>query len=140
MLLDPETNAGTQQVASVGVLAVDDQAAFRDIARCVIEETAGFHLAGEADSGEAAVEAAQRIRPGLVLLDVRMSGISGIEAARRITSALPDVVVILVSADHIDELSSDVRSSGAAAFVGKQDLAPRRLRELWRAHGRSCDQ
>jgi DNA-binding NarL/FixJ family response regulator len=137
MLLDPEINGAAQEVASVGVLTVDDQAVFREIARRVIEETPGFHSVGEADSGEAAVEAAQRLRPGLVLLDVRMSGIGGVEAARRISSARPDVVVVLISADDIDQLRSDFQSSGAAACERKQDLCPGRLRELWWAHGRS---
>jgi two-component system, NarL family, invasion response regulator UvrY len=137
MLLDPEINAAPERVGSVGVLTVDDQAAFRGIARNVIDATTGFHPVGEAGCGEEALEAVQRLRPGLVLLDVRMSGVGGIEAARRIGAAHPGVVVVLMSVDDIDELPGDVQSCGAATFVRKQDFGPALLRELWRAHGRN---
>ena len=138
MLLDPEINAVPNQVGSVGVLTVDDQAVFRGIARDVIDATTGFHPVGEADCAEEASKPSSAMRPGLVLLDVRMPGVGGIEAARRIGAAHPEVVVVLMSADDIEELPRGVRSCGAAAFVRKQDFGPDLLRGLWRAHGQSC--
>jgi two-component system, NarL family, invasion response regulator UvrY len=115
----------------VRVLTVDDQALFRGVARDVIEATPGFELAGEAASGEEALAAVERLEPQLVLLDVRMPGMGGIEAARRIEASHPDTVVVLVSIEE----RADVPSAAATPFVRKQDFGPRLLRRLWSAHG-----
>jgi CheY-like chemotaxis protein len=81
------------------------------------------------------VTAVDRLRPELVLLDVRMPGIGGIEAARRISQAHPGTVVVLISIEESDEFADDGRDSGAAAFVRKQDFGPALLRSIWEAHG-----
>jgi two-component system, NarL family, invasion response regulator UvrY len=120
---------------AVQVLTVDDQAVFRRVACDVITATVGFESAGVAESGEAAVAAVERLRPDLVLLDVRMPGIGGIEAARRITSAHPDTVVVLISIEEPDELALGEGRCGAAALVRKQDFGPTLLRRLWMDHG-----
>ena len=119
----------------VRVLVVDDQVVFRQAARDVISATAGFDSVGDAASGEEAVAAAERFRPDLVLLDVRMPGIGGIEAARRIREDHPGTVVVLISIEDSGELAEDGRASGAAAFVRKQDFGPALLRSIWEAHG-----
>jgi DNA-binding NarL/FixJ family response regulator len=116
---------------------VDDQHVFRRVMRDVIDLTPGFRLIGEADSGESALEAVEDVQPQLVLLDVRMPGIGGIEAGRRITTAHSDVCVVLVSVDALDGLGPAFEASGAAGFVRKQDLRPAVLRELWQAHGKN---
>jgi DNA-binding NarL/FixJ family response regulator len=118
----------------VRVLTVDDQAVFRRVANDVIVATLGFEAIGEAACGEDAVTAVERLRPDLVLLDVRMPGIGGIEAARRITSAHPDTVVVLISIEDPDEVSHAVRGSGAAALVRKQDFGPALLRDIRAEH------
>jgi CheY-like chemotaxis protein len=64
-----------------------------------------------------------------------MPGIGGIEAARRITTAHPGTVVVLVSIADPDEVSHAARGSGAAALVRKQDFGPALLRSLWTMHG-----
>ena len=79
------------------VLVVDDQAPFRLAAKAVLRRLPGFELAGEAASGPEAIELVDRLRPALVLMDINMPEMSGIEATRRIVSAHPDVVVILCS-------------------------------------------
>jgi DNA-binding NarL/FixJ family response regulator len=119
----------------VGVLTIDDQAVFRRVARDVIVATPGFESVGTAECGEEGVAAVDRLHPQLVLLDVRMPGIGGIEAARRITSAHPDTVVVLISIEEPDEFSHAAYASGAAALVRKQDFGPALLRSLWAAHG-----
>jgi two-component system, NarL family, invasion response regulator UvrY len=126
-----------QRTTCIDVLTVDDQAVFREVARAVIEATAGFRLVGEAGTGEDALEAVRRLGPALVLLDVRMPGIGGIEAARRIRAEHPDVVVVLTSADSTGEMPPEEASS-AATFVRKQDLRPGLLQDLWRAYGEGC--
>ena len=119
----------------VRVLIVDDQVVFRQAARDVISATAGFEPVGDAASGEEAVAAVERLRPELVLLDIRMPGIGGIEAARRIIEAHPGTVVVLISIEDAGEFADDGRATGAAAFVRKQDFGPALLRSIWEAHG-----
>jgi DNA-binding NarL/FixJ family response regulator len=116
---------------SVPVLVVDDQAPFRLAARAVIGRTEGFQLAGEAGSGEEAVEAALSLRPALVLMDINMPGINGIEATRQIVAASPGTVVFLCSTYSLADLPPDAVSSGANAYVNKEELSPSVLRRLW---------
>ncbi|HEV8299145.1 MAG TPA: response regulator transcription factor, partial [Acidimicrobiales bacterium] len=71
--------------AAVTVLIVDDQPLFRRAARAVLDRLPGFRLAGESASGEEAVESAVALRPDLVLMDINMEGMDGIEATSRIT-------------------------------------------------------
>jgi two-component system, NarL family, invasion response regulator UvrY len=118
----------------VGVLAVDDQPVFLAVVREVVDSTPGFHWVGDAASGEAALDAVDQLEPALVLLDVQMPGISGIETARRICATHPDVVVVLISVDKGLATRPEVAESGAAAFVRKQDLCPAMLRTLWQTH------
>jgi DNA-binding NarL/FixJ family response regulator len=119
----------------VRVLTVDDQIVFRRAVHEVIAATPGFEAVGDAESGEGALDEVERLRPELVLLDVRMPGIGGVEAARRITAAHPETVVVLISIEDSAELAEDVQACGVAAFVRKQDFGPKLLRNIWEAHG-----
>ena len=120
---------------SVGVLVVDDRAAFHRAARAVIEATSGFALVGDARSGAEALGRADQLRPDLVLMDVYMPEMDGFEAARRLTEAHPECVVVLISLEDTEDLPALVASSGAVALVRKQDLKPSTLRHLWATHG-----
>ena len=80
----------------IGVLAVDDHAIFLDVAREVVTSTPGFCWVGGARSGEEGLRAVEALSPDLVLLDMRMPGMDGLEAAHRITAGHPGVVVVLV--------------------------------------------
>ena len=117
------------------VLTVDDQTVFRDAAHDVIAATPGFEPVGVAASGEEALAAVERLQPELVLLDVRMPGMGGIEAARRITEAHPGIVVVLISIEGSDGVAEDAHASGAVALVRKQEFGPALLRKIWEAHG-----
>jgi DNA-binding NarL/FixJ family response regulator len=130
-----ENSSQTGAVRDVGVLTVDDQAVFRGVARLVIAATPGFQFLGEAVSGEEALGAVERVHPDLVLIDVRMPGIGGVEAARRIVAAHPETVVVLISIEEQEEIADDARVCGAAELVRKQDFGPALLRRLWEAHG-----
>jgi two-component system, NarL family, invasion response regulator UvrY len=121
-------------VPNVTVLAVDDQAIFRRVARSLIAATPGFEQVGEAASGPEALKLAADLRPDLVLVDVRMPGMDGLETARRLAELDSHAVVVLISVEPVPELPSSVSDVGAAAYVRKQDLSARLLRELWAAH------
>jgi two-component system, NarL family, invasion response regulator UvrY len=109
---------------TVGVLIVDDQAPFRLAAAAVVRATKGFSVLGEARSGEEAVELTDALDPQLVLMDINMDGIGGIEATRRITGAHPGVRVVLLSTYDVDSLPADVATSGATAYVHKEQFGP----------------
>ena len=120
---------------TVTVLVVDDQPPFRDAARAVLERLSGFALIGEADSGEAAIEQVAALHPDLVLMDINMGGIDGIEATVAITSANPLTKVVLLSTYDLSDLPPSARTSGAVAYVNKDDFGGRALRRLWEAGG-----
>jgi len=118
-----------------GVMTVDDQARFRAAVRDVIGATPGFVLAGEASSGSEALERFAELAPDLVLMDVRMPGLDGIETTRRLRQLHPDAVVVLVSLDDVTDMAAATEGCGAMAFIRKQDLNPRVLASVWAAHG-----
>ena len=110
----------------VRVLLVDDQPQFRRAAALLIRATAGLHLAGEAASGEEAVVLAAALNPDLVLMDVRLPGISGPESTRLILAEQPGTRVILLSTYEAGDLP-DITQCGAERFVRKQDFDPQEL-------------
>jgi DNA-binding NarL/FixJ family response regulator len=124
----------------VRVLIVDDQVSFRQAARNVVELTDGFEVAGEVSSGEDSVEAARSLRPDLVLMDVRLPGIDGLEASRRIrrTDARGrGPVILLVSTEEPADAAEWVVDCGAAAYVPKSEFGSERLVAAWASATRS---
>lgn len=135
MAVSSASQARSDREPIVGVMVVDDQASFRRAARALIDATPGFELVGDADCGMEALRCADQFRPDLVLMDVYMPEMDGFEAARRLTDAHPECVVVLVSLEDTEDLPALVTSSGAVALVRKQDLKPSLLRQLWVTHG-----
>jgi DNA-binding NarL/FixJ family response regulator len=121
--------------AAVRVLTVDDQELFRGIAREVIDATDGFEVAGEACNGEEALSAVETLAPQLVLLDVRMPGMNGVEVARRLSASHPETVVVLISVEEPSDVPSAASLNERVPFVRKRDFGPRLLRRLWAAYG-----
>jgi len=121
---------------AVRVLTVDDQELFRGIAREVIDATPGFEVAGEASSGEEALSAVETLAPQLVLLDVRMPGMNGVEVAQRLSASHPNTVVVLISVEEPADVPSAASLTERVPFVRKRDFGPGLLRRLWAAYGR----
>ena len=113
------------------VLVVDDQVPFRRAARTVLDGLDDFELVGEAETGEQALRMADALHPTLVLMDVNMPGMDGIETTRRMVAADPDVFVILVSTLAASDLPGDVEASGARAFLSKETFGAEMLRLVW---------
>lgn len=118
---------------AVKVLIVDDQAAFRSAAREVVAATVGFEVVGEATSGEESVVAAGRLHPDLVLMDVRLPGVDGMEASRQIRSEHDEITVFLLSTYDEEEFAPRIGSSLAAAFIPKFAFSSDSLMNAWGA-------
>ena len=118
---------------TVRVLIVDDQEPFRLAARRVVDATDGFDVAGEAESGEDSVDMAATIAPDLVLMDVNLPGIDGLEATRRILAGERPPIVLLLSTYEEDEYAPKAAECGAAAYIPKSSFGPDRLQEAWAA-------
>lgn len=116
-------------------MVVDDQQPFRDAARAVVERLNGFEIIAEAESGEDAVVKVDELQPDIVLMDINMGGIDGIEATVLITSRHPSTMVVLLSTYELSDLPPAARTSGAAAYVNKDDFGGRILRRLWENAG-----
>jgi DNA-binding NarL/FixJ family response regulator len=118
------------------IVTVDDHAPFRDAARALIEMVEDFELVEECSSGESALAVVEQVDADLVIIDVRMEGLDGIETARRMRTQDASRVIVLASSGDLRELEDLAAACGAAALVQKHWLTPRLLRGLWIAHGR----
>ena len=109
------------------VLIADDQALLRAGFRLILTSESDLQVVGEAADGDQAVEAARRLRPDVILMDIRMPKLDGLEATRRITSALPPPprVIILTTYD-LDEYVYEALEAGASGFLLK-DAPPEEL-------------
>ena len=116
---------------AVSVLVVDDQVPFRTVARTVVRIASGFDVVGEAETGEEAVEKVGTLDPDLVLMDINMPGINGIEATARITRDHPRTSVILLSTYKVSDLPTDAMDCGAIGYIHKEDFDPDVLEQVW---------
>jgi DNA-binding NarL/FixJ family response regulator len=119
--------------ADVRVLIVDDQPPFREASRMVVEMTDGFVVVGEATNGTEAVAMVGALEPDLVLMDVQMPGIDGIETTRRIR-ALPDAPAVIVMSTHESgDYDAAATAAGAIGFIPKSQFGFDTLAEMWEA-------
>jgi len=122
---------GGEVVPDVRVVIVDDQEPYLEAMGTVVAETDGFVLADSATSGEDALLAVAQLRPDLVLMDVHLPGIDGVEATRRLSARAGAPVVLLLST--YDESHFDLGGCGAAGFIAKATFGPDRLLRAWSA-------
>jgi DNA-binding NarL/FixJ family response regulator len=108
------------------VLIADDQALVRVGLRKILEGEPDLTVAGEAGDGEDAIEAARRLRPDVVLMDIRMPVLDGIEATRRIVAARPTTRVLVLTTFGLDSYVFDALRAGASGFMLK-DAPPEEI-------------
>jgi DNA-binding NarL/FixJ family response regulator len=114
---DPASPGGTPR--RLRVLVVDDHPMYRDGLTLTLDATADFEVVGEAGDGETAIALALRERPDLVIMDLRMPGMSGIEATRRIVAADPEIRVVVVSMLEDDDSIFSAMRAGARGYLLK---------------------
>lgn len=111
----------------IRVLLVDDHVLVRDGLAALLDGLGGFDVVGEAGTGEEAVKQAQLLRPDVVLMDVRLPDVDGVEATRRIRTALPDTAVLMLTMYDDDATVFAAMRAGAQGYLLKdadpQDLA-----------------
>ncbi len=105
---------------SVRVLLADDDVLVRAGLRMVLDSQPDLDVVGEADDGEQAVELALELRPDVVLMDIRMPGVDGLEATRRITAAGGDVRILVLTTFELDEYVFEAVRAGASGFLLKR--------------------
>ena len=105
------------------VLLVDDSAAARRIVRVLLEDNTGFEVCGEAENGREGIEKAQELRPDLIVMDLLMPVMNGMDATRAIRHIMPSVPIVLLSG-HSDLLTlNEARTIGISVVVSKTELS-----------------
>jgi DNA-binding NarL/FixJ family response regulator len=104
---------------TIRILLVDDQTLVRTGFRLILGSEPDFEVVGDAADGQEGVELGRRLRPDVVLIDIRMPRMDGIEATRRLTTALPATKVVILTTYDLDEYVFDALRAGASGFILK---------------------
>ncbi len=107
---------------SIGVLLVDDHAIIREGLRSLLEKQPEIEVLADTDEGRKAVDLVRELLPDVVIMDVTMAGLNGIEATRLITSEFPEVKVIALSIHSQRRFIADMLSAGAMGYILKECL------------------
>jgi len=113
------------------VVLVDDQESFRSAARLILGIAAGFELVGEAETAEEGLDLIGALDPDLVLMDINLPGMDGLEATRRLVGDSSRAKVIVLSTYEASEYEARSLEAGAVAFISKSDFEPDALRRAW---------
>jgi DNA-binding NarL/FixJ family response regulator len=117
-------------VETIRVLVADDYPLFRDGVRALLDSVDGIDLVAEAATGEEAVQLALALRPTVVLMDIKMPGMNGIEATRRIAQAAPDVRVVMLTMFEDDDSVFAAMRAGAGGYLLKGARQEETLRAI----------
>jgi two-component system invasion response regulator UvrY len=119
----------------IKVLLIDDHKLVRTGIRKILEESAGIQVVGEADDGEHGLELAEQLKPDVVLLDVSMPGIGGLEATRQLLEHDPSTKVIVVSVHAQEPVPGKLLEAGAFGYLTKGCAADEVVTAVRRVHG-----
>jgi NarL family two-component system response regulator LiaR len=118
----------------IRVLLVDDHAVVRKGMRALLDREPGIEVVGEAENGEQAVHAANRLRPEVILMDLEMPGTGGIEATRQITAERPDIRIVVLTSHAAEEDVFPALKAGALGYLLKHSAPEEVLEAIRRAH------
>ena len=125
-------------MSQIRIIVADDHAVVRLGLKSLLNQHVDLHVVGEASTGEEAIQQAMMHKPDVVVMDIRMPGMSGVDACHKITERLPDTRVVMLTSFADDELLFAAVKAGAAGYVlkriGSADLV-RTIRTV--AHGKS---
>ena len=119
----PDHLNGDQNGSSIRVLVVDDNESFRRFVRATLSRRPGLQIISEASDGLEAVQSAQELQPALIVLDIGLPGLNGIEAARRIRKLSPDSTILFLSQETSADIVQEALYLGALGFVTKAHAA-----------------
>jgi two-component system invasion response regulator UvrY len=118
----------------IGVLLVDDHKLIRTGIKLMLDKTADIRVLGEASTGEEAVEQARALKPQVILMDVSMPGIGGLEATRKLAMSLPDARVIVLSAQTAEPFPMRLLEAGASGYLTKDTAEDEIITAIRRVH------
>lgn len=118
---ETENLTNTNHNRKIKVLLVDDHQMMREGLRKIIEEEGDITIIAEAASGEEAIELTRKHSPDVIVMDVNMPGMNGIEATRKILSSIPDVRIIGLSLHDSKDVATAMKSAGASAYLSKTE-------------------
>jgi two-component system, NarL family, response regulator LiaR len=115
-------------------MLVDDHAVVRKGLRALLDREAGIEVAGEAENGEEAVRVAERLRPDVILMDLEMPGMGGIEAIRHISGRWPELRIVVLTSHASEEDVFPALKAGAVGYLLKHSAPEEVLRAIRQAH------
>lgn len=118
----------------IGVLLVDDHKLIRTGIKLILDQTADIRVLGEASSGEEAVERARALKPQIILMDVSMPGIGGLEATRKLAMSLPETRIIVLSAQTAEPFPMKLMEAGASGYITKDSAEDEIVTAIRRVH------
>lgn len=129
-----DANDVATEMPAIRVLLVDDHDIVRKGLRALLDREAGIEVAGEAEDGEHAARIAERLRPDVVLMDLEMPGIGGVEATRRIVETRPGTKVVVLTSHASDEDVFPALKAGALGYLLKHSAPEDVLHAIRQAH------
>jgi two-component system, NarL family, response regulator LiaR len=118
----------------IRLLLVDDHAVVRKGLRALLDREGGIEVAGEAENGDQAVTAAERLRPDVILMDLEMPGAGGVDATRRITESRPDARIVVLTSHASEEDVFPALKAGAVGYLLKHSAPEDVLQAIHRAY------
>ncbi len=112
---------------SSSVLIVDDSVHIRQSLRSLIEQESDLKVCGEAENGAIAIEKVKELRPDVVILDLQMPVMNGLEAAREIAAIAPRTAMVMLTAHTYEALAAEAQAAGIVEVLSKSDAIPARL-------------
>ena len=137
VLANPNVCDETQSMKRITILLAEDHKVIREGVRMILELDADLEIVGEAQTGRYAVALAKKLRPAVVLMDIAMPQLNGLEATRQILTVLPNTRILILSAHNDEAYLKNAMESGAVGFLLKQSTAHdlgQAIREVNRGH------